>query len=66
MPNIVADQQGDDTIKFFSALELLELMRSRAWLVKVTNAVNQHWQRNNAAKKTGAIKTDFKMHNSAT
>jgi hypothetical protein len=38
-------------IKFFATAELLEQMKDRAWLVKVTNAVNQHWQRNNAAKK---------------
>jgi len=37
--------------KFFATLELLELVKDRAWLVKVTNSVNQHWQNNNAAKK---------------
>jgi hypothetical protein len=38
-------------IKFFATAELLELVKDKAWLVKVTNAVNQHWQRNNANKK---------------
>jgi hypothetical protein len=38
-------------IKFFAASELLELVKDRGWLVKVTNAVNQHWQKNNANKK---------------
>jgi hypothetical protein len=38
-------------IKFFATSELLELVKDRAWLVKITNAVNQHWQKNNAAKK---------------
>lgn len=38
-------------IKFFAASELLEPVKDRAWLVKVTNAVNQHWQKNNASKK---------------
>jgi hypothetical protein len=38
-------------IKFFATSELLELVKDRAWLVKMTNAVNQHWQRNNASKK---------------
>jgi hypothetical protein len=38
-------------IKFFATAELLEQMKDRAWLVKVTNAVNQHWQKSNAAKK---------------
>jgi len=38
-------------VKFFATSELLELMKDRAWLVKVTNAVNQRWHRQNAAKK---------------
>jgi hypothetical protein len=40
-----------NSVKFFGAAELLELVEDRAWLAKVTNAVNQHWQRRNAAKK---------------
>ena len=42
-------------IKFFATTELLELAKDKAWLVKVTNAVNQHWQKNNAAKKCGPV-----------
>jgi hypothetical protein len=38
-------------IKFFAASELLELIKDRAWLVKVTNAVNQHWHKQNTRKK---------------
>jgi hypothetical protein len=38
-------------IKFFATSELLELVKDKAWLVKVTNAVNQHWHKQNAAKK---------------
>ena len=38
-------------IKFFAASELLELVKDRAWLVKVTNAVNQHWHKQNASKR---------------
>ena len=41
-------------IKFFATAEMLELTKDKAWLVKVTNAVNQHWQKNNASKKNGA------------
>jgi hypothetical protein len=37
-------------IKFFAASELLELVKDRAWLVKMTNAINQHWQKNNVRK----------------
>ena len=38
-------------IKFLATAELLELVKGPAWLVKVTNAVNQHWHRQNARKK---------------
>src|ERR1017187_2522718 len=38
-------------IKFFAASELVELVKDRAWLVKVTNAVNQYWHKQNARKK---------------
>jgi hypothetical protein len=34
--------------------ELLAQMKDRVWLVKVTNALNQHWQKKNAAKKNGS------------
>jgi hypothetical protein len=39
-------------IKFFAASEVLELVQDRTWLVKVTNAVNQHWHKQNARKKS--------------
>jgi hypothetical protein len=38
-------------IKFFAASELLERVKDCAWLVKVTNAVNQHVHNQNARKK---------------
>ena len=38
-------------IKFFATAELVELTKDRAWLVRVTNAVNQHWQKQNAKKR---------------
>jgi hypothetical protein len=41
-------------VKFFAASELLEQVRDRAWLAKVTNAMNQHWQKRNATKKNCA------------
>jgi len=44
-------------IKFFATLQLLELVKDQAWLVKVTNAVNQHWQKNNASKKNHSVIT---------
>lgn len=38
-------------IKFFAAADIAELTRDRTWLVKVSNAINQHWQRKNARKR---------------
>jgi hypothetical protein len=40
-----------NSVKFFAASELLEQVQDRTWLTKITNALNQHWQRKNAAKK---------------
>jgi hypothetical protein len=52
-------------IKFFATAELLELVKDKAWLVKVTNAVNHHWQRNNAAKKNGQPNSSVRQMSSA-
>lgn len=38
-------------VKYFAALEVKELATDRTWLSKVTNAINQHWQRKNAKKQ---------------
>src|SRR5271168_386705 len=48
-------------IKFFATAELLELAKDKGWLVKVTNAVNLHWQRNNASKKNHPASGDSKI-----
>src|SRR5260370_11128624 len=40
-----------NSVKFFAALELLEQIEDRIWLAKVINALDQHWQRSNAARK---------------
>ncbi len=42
-------------VKFFSTADVLELSRDRAWLVKMTNAVCQHWQRQNVKRKSGSV-----------
>jgi hypothetical protein len=39
-----------NSVKFFATLELLELVEDRAWLAKVTNALNQYWQSKNTNK----------------
>ena len=38
-------------VKFFAVSELLEQVEDRVWLAKVTNALNQHWQKKNAHRK---------------
>jgi len=39
-------------IKFFATADVLELAKDRSWLVKLTNTINQHWQKKNA-RRTG-------------
>jgi hypothetical protein len=46
------------SVKYFAALELLEQAKNRTWLAKVTNALNQHWQKRNANKKNGSRNGD--------
>ena len=49
-----------NSVKFFAASEVLEQVKDRAWLAKVTNALNQHWQKKNASKKNGAPFSDVR------
>jgi hypothetical protein len=37
--------------KYFATAELLETAKDRAWLVKMTIAINTHWQKQNGRKK---------------
>ncbi|MGD0262777.1 MAG: hypothetical protein ABSD29_23670 [Verrucomicrobiota bacterium] len=43
-----------NSIKYFAASKLLELVQDRTWLAKVTNALSQHWCRHNARKRRHA------------
>jgi hypothetical protein len=38
-------------VKFFATVDVLELVKDRSWLAKVTNTVIQHWQKKNARQK---------------
>ena len=42
-------------IKFFATADVLELLKDRSWLTKVTNTINQHWHRQNARKKSRPV-----------
>jgi hypothetical protein len=39
-------------IKFFATMDILELLKDRNWLARMTNTVNQHWHNKNARKKS--------------
>jgi|SRR5579863_4614905 len=43
--------------KFFATADLLELMKERNWLTRVTVAINQHWHRKNVLCKRRASKS---------
>jgi hypothetical protein len=47
-----------NSVKFFAALEVLEQVKDRMCLAKLTNALNQHWQARNATRKTRLQRTD--------
>ncbi len=38
-------------IRLFCTADILELLKNRSWLTKMTNTINQHWQRQNSRKK---------------
>ena len=40
-----------NSVKFFATLEVMEQAKDLTWLAKATNALNQHWQNKNAAKR---------------
>lgn len=41
-----------NAIKFFATADLLELLKDRSWLAKMTSVIGQHWQRKNTRGKT--------------
>ena len=51
------------SVKYFAASKLLEQMEDRTWLAKVTNALNQHWQKRNAAKQNCPANGSSNGHN---
>jgi hypothetical protein len=36
--------------KYFATADLLEIAKDRSWLVRMTTAINTHWQKQNAKK----------------
>jgi len=41
-------------IKFFATADLLEQVKDRNWLVRVSATIYQHWHKKNATKKNSA------------
>jgi hypothetical protein len=40
-----------NSVKFFATADIAEHMKDRAWLVKMTNSINQYWRIKNASRK---------------
>ena len=40
----------DNGTKYFATADLLETAKDRSWLVKMTSAINTHWQKQNGKK----------------
>ena len=49
-------------IKFFATVDVLELAKDRSWLSRMTNTVNQHWQKKNARQKNRAENNSHNGH----
>ena len=37
--------------KYFATTDVLECLKDRPWLVRMTTTINEHWQRNNARNR---------------
>lgn len=46
---------AQNSTKYFCTADILEAVKDRAWLVKMTAAINAHWQRQNARKKDHSV-----------
>ena len=46
---------SQNSTKYFATADVLEKAKDSAWLVKVTNTICQHWQKQNAKKKDACV-----------
>jgi hypothetical protein len=51
-------------IKFFVTVDVLDFLKDRSWLAKVTNTINQHWHRQNSRKKSCLVNGSQNGHSS--
>jgi hypothetical protein len=44
-----------NSVKYFATSDVLELAKDRSWLAKLTNTINQHWQKKNARRRQPVV-----------
>ncbi len=44
-----------NSVKYFAAVEVLELVQDRTWLAKMTSTITQHWQAKNRRRRSTAL-----------
>jgi hypothetical protein len=49
---------AQNSVKYFSTADILELSKDRTWLAKFTNAIGQHWKEKNLKKKVCVVIED--------
>jgi hypothetical protein len=52
-------------IKFFATADVLGVVKDRSWLAKMTNTVNQHWQKKNARQKRALVNGAVNGHSAS-
>jgi hypothetical protein len=53
---------AQNSAKYFSTSDVLETAKDRAWLVKATNTISQHWQHQNARQKNHSANSSQNGH----
>jgi len=51
-----------NSVKYFATVEVLELIKDRAWLARITTTVSQHWRQKNQGKKGCGADTSGNGH----
>jgi hypothetical protein len=65
-PSIIPRRENSQTsTKYFATADILEAAKDRSWLVKVTNTICHHWQKQNAKKKDPCVNGSRKGHDHA-
>ena len=54
---------AQNSTKYFATADVLEICKDRTWLVKVTNTISQHWQKQNARKRELSVNGLRNGHN---